>query len=211
MWPLACIGHRQARRLRRHPLNLHGVTVAPHKSKGLTVEGGGQKDVLPSQKGGFQAAKEGWLKLVASYPKLPGAAYAVAIALASYLNSKTGDAWPSMATLARDTNRNRATVWRSLRELERLKLLDVTHSRSRRKPNRYKPRLGELDAKPETMRRPTTPRGLMLRARNVNAANSQHISCELAARTSEEPQTKCGSVGIQERHHPEALETGSGG
>ena len=75
---------------------------------------------------------------------------------------------------ARDTNRNRSTVWRALRRLERLKLLHIPHARSRRKPNRYRPTLGEIHAQPQTLKRKTSPRGLMLRTRNVNAANSQH-------------------------------------
>jgi hypothetical protein len=138
--------------------------------------------------GRFAAAKEGWLKLVASYPTLSGADLAVAIALSTYFNAKTRDAWPSMQRLACDINRNRSTVLRSLQRLEALKLLDVTHARSRRKPNRYRPKLGQIDAKPK--RRKTTPRGLMMRTRTVNDANSQHIVCELASRTSEEPQRK---------------------
>ena len=60
-----------------------------------------------SQRKGFSAAKEGWLKLVASYPNLSGADYAVAIALSTYVNSTTRDAWPSMQRLAADTNRDR--------------------------------------------------------------------------------------------------------
>ena len=135
--------------------------------------------------GNFSAAKEGWLKLIASYPNLSGADVAVAVMLSTYMNSKSRDAWPSMERLALDTNRSRSTVWRSLKRLEKLELLDITHARSRRKPNRYRPRLGHIDAKPTSLARKTTARDLMLRTRNVNAANSQHISCELAARTSE--------------------------
>ena len=43
------------------------------------------------KRGGFQAAKENWLKLCASYPNLSGSDYAVVIALSTYLNSKYGD------------------------------------------------------------------------------------------------------------------------
>lgn len=135
--------------------------------------------------GNFAAAKEGWLKQIASYPNLSGSDVAVAVMLSTYFNSRSRDAWPSMQRLASDTNRSRSTVWRSLTRLEKLNLLEITHARSRRKPNRYRPRLGHLDAKPKRLARKTSPRGLMLRTRNVNAANSQHISCEPAARTSE--------------------------
>ena len=117
--------------------------------------------------GNFAAAKETWLGLIASYPNLSGADLAVAIRLCIYMNSKSRNAWPSLERLALDTNRSRSTVWRSLKRLEKLKLLDITHARSRRKPNRYRPRLGHIDAKPKRLARKTTPRGLMLRTRNT--------------------------------------------
>jgi hypothetical protein len=149
-------------------------------------------DESKKRAGSFAAPKEQWLKLVASYPTLSGADLAVAIALSTYFNAKTRDAWPSMQRLACDINRARSTVLRSVQRLEALKLLDVTHARSHRKPNRYRPKLGQIDAKPK--KRKTTPRGLMMRTRNVNDANSQHIVCEFASRTSEEPQMKSRSL-----------------
>src|SRR5262245_30861913 len=100
-------------------------------------------------RGNFAAFKESWLKLIASYPNLSGADIAVAVMLCIYTNSKSRDAWPSMERLALDTNRERSTVWRSLKRLEALKLLDITHARSRRKPNRYRPKLGHIDPKPK--------------------------------------------------------------
>jgi hypothetical protein len=124
--------------------------------------------------GNFQAAKEGWLKTVASYPNMSGADLAIAIALSTYFNSRSREAWPSHERLASDINRNRSTVWRSLVKLERLELLDVVHGRGRRKSNRYRPRFGSVDCEPKTLRR-----------RNKSAASSQPKGCELAARTSE--------------------------
>jgi len=115
-----------------------------------------------SGRGGFQAAKEGWLKTVASYPNLSGADNAVAIVLATYLNSRTQEAWPSLETLARDTNRVPSTVWRAVQRLERMKLIEVRRARGRTKSNRYRPRFGELDCDPKTLRR-----------RKKNPANSQ--------------------------------------
>lgn len=150
-----------------------------------------------SLRGGFQAAKEGWLKLCASYPNLAGADYAVAIALSTYLNATTGDAWPSLQRLAADTNRNPSTVWRSLRRLETMDLIEVIHGRGRHKVNHYRPKLGSMDTDPMRLKRRTTPRGKMLRTRNRKAANSQHNGCELAVRTSEEPQTKCRRLDFQ--------------
>ena len=136
-------------------------------------------DEAKKRAGSFAAFRETWLKLVASYPDLSGADMAVAIMLSTYMNAKTRDAWPSMQRLAQDTNRSRSTVWRGLKHLEKHVLLDITHSRSRRKPNRYRFLLGRMDVRPESLGRKTTPRGLMLRTRNINggpkfnAANSQ--------------------------------------
>jgi DNA-binding MarR family transcriptional regulator len=143
----------------------------------------------PIKRGGFQAAKEGWLKLVASYPNLSGADYAVVIALSTYLNAKLLNAWPSIETLASDTNRNKSTISRSLRRLEALGLIRVVHSRGRKRSNRYSPSLGSLDIEDlKSLKRRTTPRGKILRVRNEKTANSQQNDCDLAARTSEEEQ-----------------------
>jgi hypothetical protein len=48
--------------------------------------------------GSFAAAKEGWLKLVVSYPNLSASDLAVAIALSTYMNSKSREAWPEIRT-----------------------------------------------------------------------------------------------------------------
>lgn len=138
------------------------------------------------QRGNFQAAKEKWLKLCASYPNLSGADYAVLIAVSTYLNSKTHDAWPSLERLASDTNRDKSTIWRSLMRLERLGLIGVIHGRGRKNSNRYRPTLGRMEMDPTTLRRKTTLRGKMLRTRNEKTANSQRKDCELAGRTLEE-------------------------
>ncbi len=151
----------------------------------------------PPQRGNFQAAKEGWLKLCARYPNLSGSDYAVAIALSTYLNSKTGNAWPSLQRLATDTNRNRSTVSRAVKRLEALGLIEVIHGRGRKKVNRYRPSLGSMNVDPATLKRRTTLRGKALQVRNEKAANSQHKDCELAARTSDEPPRKCGEVDYQ--------------
>ena len=137
--------------------------------------------------GRFAAAKETWLKLIAAHPNLSGADMAVAIMLAFYMNHKTRDAWPSMETLARDTNRKRSTVWRSLKRLEQMKLLRIKHAKNRRKPNRYWPMIGNIAVDPKTLARKITGGSSLLRTRNVVAVNSQHTGCELAALTSEEP------------------------
>jgi hypothetical protein len=122
------------------------------------------------QRGAFQAAKEGWLKVCASYPNLSAADLAAAIYLSTYFNSKTRTAWPSIATLASDTNRNRSTVSRSVKRLEILGLLIVVHGRGRKKSNRYRIGLGDMEIDLRALRRRTTARGKTLRTRNENAA-----------------------------------------
>jgi predicted transcriptional regulator len=131
-----------------------------------------RQDQTPTLIPRFQAAKEGWLKEIARHRNLSGADYAVAIMLSTYLNSRTYEAWPSLHTLATDTNRNRSTVWRSIKRLERLNLLQVTRAPGRSRSNRYKPLLGDLDAEPQKKKR--------LPTRNKTVAGSQQSGCELA-------------------------------
>ena len=121
---------------------------------------------------GFHAAKEGWLRTLARQADLSGADLAVGITLATYLNTRTGEAWPSFNTLADDTNRNRSTVWRSITRLERLHLLQVTRAPGRSRSNRYKPLLGNLDAEQWKKKR--------LPTRNKTIAGSQQSGCEPA-------------------------------
>jgi helix-turn-helix protein len=102
--------------------------------------------------GKFQAAKEGWLKAIARDPRLSGADLAVAIVIATYLNTRTGDAWPSIITLAADTNRNKGTVWRASQRLEKFEYLHITRARGRVKSNRYRPLLGNFDDAPKRLR-----------------------------------------------------------
>src|SRR5262249_31160305 len=103
-----------------------------------------ERENASAARGSFAAAKEGWLKLIASHPDLSSADLAFAIMLSTYMNFKSRDAWPSVRRLAADTNRNPGTVWRSLRRLEGRKLIFVIHGRGPRNPNRYRPGLGEL-------------------------------------------------------------------
>jgi hypothetical protein len=133
-------------------------------------------NTAPSPKSGiFQAAKEQWLMVLVSYPNLSGADYAVALAIAKHLNSKTNWAWPSMQLIAELTNREESTVWRSIQKLERLELLHVMKGRGRNSANKYQPRLGQMDFDLKTLRR-----------RKKNTANWKKKDCELEGRTSEE-------------------------
>jgi len=103
--------------------------------------------------GGFQAAKEFWLMTLASYPNLSGADLAVALVIAKHLNTRTGNAWPSLERLAELTNRHVATVWKSVKKLQGLGLLAVQNRRGRHKSNVYRPLLGRMDVNPKTLRR----------------------------------------------------------
>jgi DNA-binding transcriptional regulator YhcF (GntR family) len=142
--------------------------------------------------GTFTAAKERWLLHVARHPNLSGADQAVAIALSCYMNSKTHDAWPSLKRLADDINRDRSTVSRSLKRLEHLALLSIVHGRGRKKCNRYKPRMGNID-NPACLKRSTSLRGKVLRSHMKKAANSHTKGCEFAARTLEEESMNLGA------------------
>lgn len=158
-----------------------------------------------SNGGNFQAGKEGWLKTCASYPNLSGADMAVAVVISTYVNSKTHEAWPSLARLAADTNRSPSTVWRAVRRLEEFSLIEVIHGRGRHKSNRYRPKFGEMDIEPTKLKRLTTWRGKILRTRNSKAAESQLNDCELAARTLDQPHMKCREEDSQEETTSKAL------
>ncbi|MCZ7643141.1 MAG: helix-turn-helix domain-containing protein [Pseudorhodoplanes sp.] len=141
----------------------------------------------------FQMARDAWLRTIASYPNLSGADVATAVALSLYLNRNSGSAWPSIATLARDTNRNRTTVFRAIGRLESLGLVVVVHGRGPKKSNRYRPALGNDD--PATLK--PKPRGKWWQIRNVMVADQKHDGGRSANRTSEEPKMNCGKMGYQ--------------
>lgn len=148
--------------------------------------------------GGFQIAKEAWLLTCARYPNLSGADMAVAVAISRYVNSSSRIAWPSLARLAEDTTRSRSTISRAIKRLELFCLIEIVHARGRHKSNRYRPKYGEMDFDPATLKRKTTARGKMLRTRTNEDANSHLKGCELAARTLDQPHTKCRDRDSQE-------------
>ncbi len=149
----------------------------------------------------FLMARDGWLRRLCSHPNLSGSDYAVAVSLGLHFNRKTGAAWPAMDTLAKLTNRNRTSVWRSMVRLEQLGLVVVVHSRGANKSNRYRPAFGNSE-NPAEFRRRTTPRG-MLRTRNTGPANSQHGLCETAARTLDEPRRELKEGTSEQKHTPQ--------
>jgi hypothetical protein len=125
----------------------------------------------------FQAAKEGWLVLLASDPTLSAADLAVGIVIAKHVNSKSRRAWPSLMTMAALTNRHVSTVWKSVRKLHRKGLLEIHKGRGRHQFNRYELRLGNLDHDPVPMRRG-----------NKNCADQQEKDCGGDQLTSQEVQ-----------------------
>lgn len=89
--------------------------------------------------------RESWVKVICKYPNLSGADVAVAVMLSTYINRNNQTAWPSIDTLAEDTNRDRRTVRRCVRRLEKLGLVDIVTGRGRHHSNRYRPKMGEHD------------------------------------------------------------------
>ena len=149
------------------------------------------------KRGAFAKAKEAWLKIVASYPNLSGADYAAAIMLSTYFNQHTRKAWPSLRTLAADTNRNKSTIIRSMRRLEALNLVAVVRGCGRKHSNTYRPKLGDLNLDPKTLKRSTSAHGWTnkrVRTRTERVASSRRKGRELAYRTSEEPQRNSRAV-----------------
>ena len=106
--------------------------------------------------------------VLASYPNLSAADFAVAIVISKHLNSKSGIAWPSIELISTLTNREQSTVWRSVQKLETLELLHVRRGRGRNKVNRYRPLLGGLSCDPKTLRR-----------RKKNTVSWKRKDCEL--------------------------------
>jgi DNA-binding transcriptional MocR family regulator len=67
----------------------------------------------------FTKDKLAWLEAIAADEVLTGAAFRVAIKIATkYLNRKTGDAWPGILTLAADVGLSERSVQRAIRLLE---------------------------------------------------------------------------------------------
>jgi Helix-turn-helix domain len=130
-----------------------------------------------SAAGNFQAAKEGWLVLLASDPKLSAADLAVGIIIAKHVNSKSRRAWPSLKLMAELTNRHPSTVWKSVTKLHRKGLLEIHKGRGRHQFNRYELRFGNLDHDPRPMRRG-----------NKNCVDPQEKDCGDDQLTSQEVQ-----------------------
>jgi len=88
----------------------------------------------------FEARKELLLRQLISDPKILCSDLKVAIAISTYLNRKTGYAFPGYAKLCKDTRLSRSTVQRAIGRL-RDKHYRVTPKKagSRRYANEYRP------------------------------------------------------------------------
>ena len=87
----------------------------------------------------FVRRKEQWLRAIAADTRLhEWAPLAVAVALGSYLNSTSEEAWPGIERLAQDLNSDRRSCQRALDRLVEAGWLRRTRGGGRRKTNRYK-------------------------------------------------------------------------
>jgi hypothetical protein len=80
-----------------------------------------------------------WLDQVLADRVIPDPAFRVAYALSSFVNRKSGAAWPSHATLAQKTGLGESTVRRHLVTLHSAGHLAVELHRGRNGTNRYRP------------------------------------------------------------------------
>jgi Helix-turn-helix domain len=87
----------------------------------------------------FVRRKENWLRAVAADKRLhEWAPLAIAVAIASYLNSKSGEAWPGIERLAEELQADRRSCQRALDRLVAAGWLSRTLGGGRRKTNRYR-------------------------------------------------------------------------
>jgi len=87
----------------------------------------------------FVRRKEQWLRAIAADTRLhEWAPLAVAVALGSYLNNTSEEAWPGIERLAQDLNADRRSCQRALDRLVEAGWLRRMRGGGRRKTNRYK-------------------------------------------------------------------------
>jgi DNA-binding transcriptional regulator YhcF (GntR family) len=88
------------------------------------------------EKGGFEAYKEHWLRLMLADRELLQSAKLTLVAVSLYLNRGTRSAWPGMRLLAENIGLSKSTVERAVRQAERRGYLET---RGRRGSNVYAP------------------------------------------------------------------------
>ncbi|MEN1705705.1 MAG: helix-turn-helix domain-containing protein [Planctomycetota bacterium] len=72
--------------------------------------------------------------------------WAVAVVIARHANDDTGEAWPSVSSIARQTRLSERTVRKALRELEALGMIELVRRSKGRKPHRVRLRLDRVPA-----------------------------------------------------------------
>jgi hypothetical protein len=106
----------------------------------------------------FQHNKMRWLNSVMYDCGVSAMSCCTAYAIADHLNSVSGDAWPSIERIANKLCVSTKTVRRSIRELERHGLLQVSRPSGRTRTNRYRPNLPPtVNDAPRGNNRPDNP------------------------------------------------------
>jgi len=89
----------------------------------------------------FTRHKLEWIDSVRRNPAVTRFTACVAHELATFLNRKTRDAWPSHEKIAERLNASRSGVKKAVRRLERAGYLDVSRERGRTHTNHYRLRM----------------------------------------------------------------------
>ena len=92
----------------------------------------------------FYRGRHRWLGLVARDRRLKGGSIRVAILIWEHLNAKSGYAWPSFPYIGQKLGLHRATVIRSIADLEEHGWLAVERNAGRHRGNRYRISFGRL-------------------------------------------------------------------
>jgi hypothetical protein len=128
-----------------HDVAQEPLTASPEKSSGaITTRDDLEQITSPKQHTRFVFQ---WLGVIMPDKEVPSSAFEVAFAIGQYLNRKTGEAFPSTDTIARDSGLSQSTVRDAVTLLHNLGHLHVTWgSRGRGHPNKYRPIIKERTA-----------------------------------------------------------------
>jgi hypothetical protein len=97
----------------------------------------------------FHRRKNRWLTQLASERDLPAPAFKVAYLLAEHVNHETGDAWPSLPTLAQEAGMSPRWARTLIRDLAVRGYLIVIENRGRSATNRYRLATPDIKAAPK--------------------------------------------------------------
>jgi hypothetical protein len=125
------------------PLAVSLPRIPPKLPAAISESSGGMPACEAVASAIFNSGRYRWLSALASDARLSAAALRVAIILFQRMNAAKGYAWPSNASLARDTNADRSTVIRATGQLERLGWIAKERSTGRGHANRYRLAFGD--------------------------------------------------------------------